>query len=164
MMGSVGRFHAGGAFFENGKNLNDLGRAITFAHRRRHDWHEESRPRRGGTGVCAKTGTCSWGRAVPAYYLGGAGCLTRSSSRLTGLPSWRPRFIGKFHPFLGESEPRSLTDLVHSRICPSPALLCGQAVVCCKVLHLGDHADDAKPRQSPWCRERPARGSRGAIA
>jgi hypothetical protein len=34
----------------------------------------------GGYGVCAKTGTCSWGRAVAAYYLGGAGCLTRLSS------------------------------------------------------------------------------------
>jgi hypothetical protein len=34
----------------------------------------------GCTGVRAKTGTCSWGRAVPPYYLGGAHCLTRLSS------------------------------------------------------------------------------------
>jgi hypothetical protein len=34
----------------------------------------------GCTGVRAKTGTCSWGRAVPPYYLGGARCLTRLSS------------------------------------------------------------------------------------
>jgi hypothetical protein len=31
-------------------------------------------------GVRAKTGTCSWGRAVPPYYLRGARCLTRLSS------------------------------------------------------------------------------------
>ena len=43
-------------------------------------------------GGVAKTGTCSWGRAVPAYCLDGAGCLTRSSSRM-GSPGWRPRFL-----------------------------------------------------------------------
>jgi hypothetical protein len=54
--------------------------AITFARRQGHDWDEESRPRRGVRGY-AETGTCSWGRAVRAYYLGGADCLTRSLTR-----------------------------------------------------------------------------------
>jgi hypothetical protein len=47
----------------------------------------------GGKGEGVKTGTCSWGRAIPAYYLDGARCLTRSSSRLAGSPGWRPRFF-----------------------------------------------------------------------
>jgi hypothetical protein len=76
-------------FLENGKSLNDLGRtgvaiAITFACRRRHDLGGRVPVSTGGTGERAKTGTCSWGRAIPAYYLGGAECLTRLSSR--GLP------------------------------------------------------------------------------
>jgi hypothetical protein len=35
----------------------------------------------GGVRGYAETGTCSWGRAVRAYYLGGADCLTRSLTR-----------------------------------------------------------------------------------
>jgi hypothetical protein len=48
----------------------------------------------GCTGVRAKTGTCSWGRAVPPYYLGGARCLTRLSS--IGAARWAaPILIGR---------------------------------------------------------------------
>jgi hypothetical protein len=38
----------------------------------------------------AETGTCSWGRAVPAYHLGRWNCLTRLSTPLMGPPGWRP--------------------------------------------------------------------------
>src|ERR1700733_3475456 len=42
--------------------------------------------------------------------------------------------VGKFHPFLGEHAPRNLADLIHRGVCPSPALLRGEAAVCRKVL------------------------------
>jgi hypothetical protein len=37
-----------------------------------------------------ETGTCSWGRAAPAYHLGRWNCLTRLSTPLPGPPGWRP--------------------------------------------------------------------------
>jgi hypothetical protein len=44
--------------------------------------------------------------------------------------------VGKFHPFLGEHAPRNPADLIHRGVCPSPALLRGEAAVCRKVLRV----------------------------
>jgi hypothetical protein len=46
--------------------------------------------------------------------------------------------VGKLDPLLREREPHSLADLVYCRVCPSPALLCGEAAACRKVLRVLD--------------------------
>jgi hypothetical protein len=48
----------------------------------------------GVRGVCAKTGTCSWGRAVPAYTTLMGRAVSQGRHRL-GPPGWRPRFLDR---------------------------------------------------------------------
>jgi hypothetical protein len=67
----------------------------------------------GGLGGYAETGTCSWGRAGPAYSLGRWNCLTRLSTRLTGLPGLAPLFVLKLE--INSENPRPLPHPVISR-------------------------------------------------
>jgi hypothetical protein len=63
-----------------------------FVRRRRHDWQKESRSRRGVRGELPRPGPALGEERSQLTNLGGAGCLTRSSSRLMRSPGWRPRF------------------------------------------------------------------------
>jgi hypothetical protein len=63
--------------------------------------------------------------------------------------------VGKFHPFLGEHAPRNLADLIHRRVCASPALLCGKAAACRKVLRVVDRAHWAVSALVPLVSELP---------